>query len=120
MSRLRFVYPSFPETTAEEIEACEAAWTFYGGIFRVVIPDNTKAIVQHADPLAPIINPAFLEYSQARGFHIDATRVRRPKDKDHASHCTSVARFGWTLGKRLRPESLRPWLLAGGFSPGCS
>ena len=43
-----------------------------------------------------------------------------PWQKDHASHCTSVARFGWTLGKRLRPESLRPWLLAGGFSQGCS
>jgi len=45
---------------------------------------------------------------------------RSPNLKDQASHCTSFARFGWTLGKRPRPESLRPWLLTGGLSPGCS
>ena len=29
----------------------------------------------------PRINRAFLEYAQARGFHIDPTRVRHPRDK---------------------------------------
>ena len=80
-SRYRFVYPTFEETTARAIEACEAAWTFFGGIFTVLIPDNTKAIITQADPLAPRITPAFLEYAQARHFHIDAARVRHPRDK---------------------------------------
>jgi len=80
-SRYRFVYPVFRETTETAIEACEMAWTFFGGVFKVLIPDNTKAIVQKADPLSPKISPAFLEYSQARGFVIDTTRVRSPKDK---------------------------------------
>ena len=75
-SRHRFVYPTFEETTARAIEACEAAWEFFGGIFTVLIPDNTKAIVIDADPLAPRITPAFLEYAQARHFHIDPARVR--------------------------------------------
>src|SRR5688572_24603305 len=44
-SRHRFVYPTFEETTARAIEACEAAWDFFGGIFKVIIPDNTKAIL---------------------------------------------------------------------------
>ena len=44
-SRHRFVYPTFEETTARAIEACEAAWDFFGGIFTVLIPDNTKAII---------------------------------------------------------------------------
>ena len=51
-SRHRFVYPTFEETTARAIEACEAAWEFYGGIFKVLIPDNTKAIVVDANPWA--------------------------------------------------------------------
>ena len=51
-SRHRFVYPTFEETTARAIEACEAAWEFFGGIFTVLIPDNTKAIIVEADPLA--------------------------------------------------------------------
>jgi hypothetical protein len=80
-SRYRFVYPCFQETTASAIEACEAAWEFFGGVFRTLIPDNTKAIVQTADPLEPLITPAFLEYAQARGFHLDVARVRRPRDK---------------------------------------
>ena len=61
-SRHRFVYPCFRETTAGAIDACEAAWAFFGGIFRVLIPDNTKAIVHTADALEPRLVDAFLEY----------------------------------------------------------
>jgi transposase len=81
LSRHRFVYPVRRETTASAIEACEAAWGFFGGVFKVVIPDNTKAIVTTADSLEPRIARDFLEYSQSRGFHVDPTRVRSPKDK---------------------------------------
>jgi hypothetical protein len=28
------VYPTFEETTARAIEACEAAWEFFGGVFK--------------------------------------------------------------------------------------
>lgn len=81
LSRYRFVYPCFTETTESAIEACEAAWEFYGGVFRVLVPDNTKTIVNEADPLEPKCVLAFLEYAQARGFHVDPTRARSPKDK---------------------------------------
>ena len=43
LSRYRFVYPVFRETTETAIEACEAAWAFFHGIFRVLIPDNTES-----------------------------------------------------------------------------
>ena len=81
VSRYRFAWPIEQETTASAIEACVAAWDFYGGIFGVLKPDNTKAIVTTADALTPRITTAFLEYAQARGFHIDPARVRSPKDK---------------------------------------
>lgn len=81
LSRFRFVWPVFQETTASAIEACEEAWDFYGGIFHVLIPDNTRAIVTQADPLGARITPAFLEYAQARAFHIDPARARSPRDK---------------------------------------
>ena len=81
LSRHRFVYPVFQETTATAIEACEAAWSFFGGIFQALIFDNTKTVVIHADPLEPRLNRGFLEYAQTRGFVIDATRVRTPTDK---------------------------------------
>jgi len=81
LTRHRFVYPVFTEQTADAIEACEVAWEYFGGIFRVIIPDNTKAIVNIPDPLDPVINIAFQEYSQHRGFFIDPARVRAPQDK---------------------------------------
>lgn len=81
LSRHRFAYPVFQETTATAIEACEAAWSFFGGIFQALIFDNTKTVVVKAHPLEPRLNRGFLEYAQTRGFVIDATRVRTPTDK---------------------------------------
>jgi transposase len=91
-SRHRFVYPVPEETTATAIEACEAAWGFFGGVFKVVIPDNTKTIVNEADPLEPKLNQDFLEYAQSRGFHIDPTRVRSPKDKARVERAVQPVR----------------------------
>ena len=101
-SRHRLVYPCFRETTATAIEACEAAWAFFGGVFHVVIPDNTKTIVQKADPLAPLINQTFLEYAQARGFHIDPTRSRSPKDKARVERSVQPVREDCFRGERLQ------------------
>jgi transposase len=101
VSRHRFVYPISRETTAEAITACEAAWAFFGGIFRVLIPDNTKAIVQTADPVAPRIVAAFLEYAQARGFHIDPARVRHPKDKGRVERAVQPVREDCYAGEVL-------------------
>lgn len=102
VSRYRFVWPCFHETTAEAIAACEAAWEFYGGVFRVLVPDNTKAIVTKADPLEPLLSTAFLEYAQARGFVIDPTRVRRAKDKARVERSVRDVRDDCYGGERLR------------------
>ncbi len=100
-SRHRFVWPCFQETTAEAIEACEQAWQFFGGVFRVLLPDNTKAIVQRADPLDPLINAAFLEYAQARGFVIDPARVRKPRDKGRVERAVQTVRDDCFAGETL-------------------
>lgn len=91
-SRHRFVWPVFKETTATAIEACEEAWAFFGGIFHVLIPDNTATIVDHADPLDPRFNATFLEYAQDRGFHVDPARVRRARDKGRVERAVPSVR----------------------------
>ena len=109
-SRHRFVYPTFEETTARAIEACEAAWAFFGGVFKVLIPDNTKAIIVDADPLAPRITPAFLEYAQARHFHIDPARVRHPRDKGRVERAVPGVRDDCFAGEVLTTlEDARAW-----------
>lgn len=101
VSRYRFVYPCLEETTAGAIEACEAAWEYYGGVFGVLVPDNTKAIVNEADPLEPKCVLAFLEYAQARGFHVDPTRVRSPKDKARVERSVRDTRDDCFAGEKL-------------------
>lgn len=101
LSRHRFVYPVFQETTATGIEACEAAWEFFGGVFKAVIVDNTKAIVEIADPVKPKIVQGFLEYAQARGFAVDTTRVRSPKDKARVERTVPTVRDDCYGGERL-------------------
>src|SRR5438552_3605313 len=109
VSRYRFVYPCFPETTASAVEACEAAWEFYGGVFRTLIPDNTKAIVQDPDALEPRITRAFLEYAQARGFQIDPARARHPRDKARTERAVRDVRDDGFAGEHLQNlEMARP------------
>jgi hypothetical protein len=115
-SRHRFVWPCLQETTHSAIEACEAAWEFFGGVFAVLISDNTKAIVQHADPLDPLLNPTFLEYAQTRGFVIDATRVRHARDKGRVERSVSTVRDDCFAGEHLATitqarEHARHWCL---------
>jgi transposase len=113
-TRYRFVYPVLRETTESAIEACEAAWTFFGGIFKSVVVDNTKAIVHTADPLHPRLVDGFVEYSQARGFVIDTARVRHPKDKARVERAVQTVRDDCFGGERLRSieqaaEHARRW-----------
>lgn len=92
VSRHRFVWPIARETTEESIAACEAAWAFFGGVFKTLIPDNTKAIVEIPDPTQPKIVRAFLEYSEARDFFVDPARVRRPQDKGRVERAVPTVR----------------------------
>ena len=67
LSRHCFVWLTHRQTVADVIDGFEAAWAFFGGVFRTVIPDNMKAIVDGADPLEPRLNQAFVEYAQRAG-----------------------------------------------------
>src|SRR3972149_2217012 len=102
LTRHRFVYPVFTEQTADAIEACEAAWAYFGGIFRVLTPDNTKAIVNIAAPLDPVINITFQEYAQNRGFFIDPTRIRAPRDKGRVERAVQSTRDDCFAGEKLK------------------
>ena len=115
-SRHRFVWPCFKETTASAIEACEQAWSFFGGVFRVLLPDNTKAIVTRADPLDALLNETFLEYAQARGFVVDPARVRAPRDKGRVERAVPGVRDDCFAGETLHTigegcELARRWCL---------
>jgi transposase len=98
-SRHCFVWLTFEQTTAATIEGCEAAWAFFAGVFRTVIPDNMSAIVDKANPLEPRLNQAFVEYAQARGFAIDPARVRSPQDKPRVERAVHYVKGSFFAGE---------------------
>jgi transposase len=98
-SRHMFVWLTFSQTTADVIEGIELAWAYFGGIFPVLIPDNLSPVITKAEPTEPRINDTFLEYSQARGFLIDAARVRRPRDKARCERQVPFVRSRFFAGE---------------------
>lgn len=113
-SRHMFCWLTFEQTTAAVIEGFEAAWIYFGGVFRVVIPDNLKPVVNKADATAPTFNVAFREYAQSRGFVIDPARVGRPTDKPRVESAVKYVRGagfkgeGW-VGLEEGREGLIRW-----------
>ncbi|HLX88944.1 MAG TPA: IS21 family transposase [Acidimicrobiales bacterium] len=98
-SRHQFVWPTFSQTTEAVIEGLEAAWRYFGGVFPVVVPDSMTAIVVKADNIAPRFNDTFLEYTQSRGFGIDAARVRTPTDKPKVERAVPYVRRNFFAGE---------------------
>jgi transposase len=101
-SRHMFLWPTYRQTLADVIAGFEAAWTFFGGVFAVAIPDNMKAIVTTAHPTEPKLNDAFREYAHARGFAIDPARVRSPKDKPRVERMVQYVRSNFYAGEQFR------------------
>src|ERR1700712_259940 len=64
LSRHMFVFLSYSQTLAAVIAGCEAAWAFFGGVFKVLIPDNLKPVVTDADAVNPRLSTGWLDYAQ--------------------------------------------------------
>ncbi|HEX9683888.1 MAG TPA: IS21 family transposase [Acidimicrobiales bacterium] len=99
VSRYSFVWLAHRQTIDDVIAGFEAAWVFYGGVFKTVIPDNMKTIVDKANPLEPRLNQAFVEYAQARGFVVDPARVRSPQDKPRVERTVPFVRQSFFAGE---------------------
>jgi transposase len=98
-SRHMFVWPSFSQTLAAVIDGCEAAWTFFGGVFAVLIPDNLTPVVTNADAVNPTLSVGWLDYAQARGFVTDPARVRSPRDKPRVERVVPFVRNNFFAGE---------------------
>lgn len=99
VSRHMFVWLSFRQTLANVIAGCEAAWAFFGGIFKVLVPDNLKPVVINTDPVNSTFSDGWLDYAQARGFGTDPARVRSPRDKPRVERTVQYVRGNFFAGE---------------------
>lgn len=56
-------------------------YMYFGGVTRILIPDNLKTGVEKPDWYTPIINKTYHEMAEHYGTAVLPARVRKPKDK---------------------------------------
>ncbi len=99
VSRHMFVWLTYSQTLVAMIAGCEAAWDFFGGVFKVLIPDNLKAVVTDADAVNPRLSTGWLDYAQHVGFATDPARVRTPQDKPRVERAVQYVRGNFWAGE---------------------
>lgn len=66
------------------------AFTYYGGVTRIIAPDNLKTGVQGIKWYIPIINKTYHEMAEHYGTAIIPCRVRAPKDKSSVERSVGI------------------------------
>jgi transposase len=74
------------------------ALTYYGGVPRMIVPDNCKTAVKTPRYCEPVINGAYWELAQHYEVAIVPARVRKPKDKPIVEQSVGWLET-WLLGK---------------------
>ena len=86
---LRFVESmDLPTTLREHVNA----FHHLGGVARVCLYDNFKAVVLRHDAEGPLYNPKFLAFATHYGFRPQACQVRRPQTKGKVERKFSLCR----------------------------
>jgi transposase len=91
-SRHQFLYPVLGEDSAAWLEGHVAAFTFFGGVPKRIVPDNLSAGVLRADRYDPRLNRAYGELARYYGCVIDPSRVATPTDKPRVERNVRYAR----------------------------
>ena len=100
-SRHMFVWLTHSQTLEAVIAGCEAAWAYFGGVFKILIPDNMSPIVADADPVNPRFTTGWLDYAQHCGFATDAARVRKATDKPRVERTVPYVRSNFFAGEEF-------------------
>ncbi len=66
------------------------AFKFFGGVTRILIPDNLKTGVDQSSWYTPVINKTYHEMAEHYGTAVIPARVRKPKDKPNAEGAVGV------------------------------
>ena len=90
---------AFPnEQEPNWITANVNALHYYGGVPRIIEPDNVKTAVKTPKYYEPVINSAYWELSQHYAVAVVPARVRKPKDKPLVEQTVGWLET-WLLGK---------------------
>jgi transposase len=99
-SNYTYAEATWTQTLADWIGSHSRAFAFFGGVPKLVVPDNLKSAVSKASFYDPDINPTYLDLVNHYGTVVIPARVRRPKDKAKVETAVQIVER-WILA-RLR------------------
>jgi len=80
-SNYTYAEATWSQSLPDWIASHSRAFIFFGGVPRVLVPDNLKAGVKKASFYEPDINPTYLDLANHYATVVIPARVRKPKDK---------------------------------------
>ena len=83
-SSYTFCEATWSQTSRDWIASHTRMFEFFGGVPRIVVPDNLKSAVTKADRVAPVINESYSAMCRYYGTHPFPARPREPRDKSKA------------------------------------
>ena len=78
-------------------------YAYFGGVTRILIPDNLKTGVEKPDWYTPVINKTYHEMAEHYGTAVIPARVRKPKDKPFVEGTVGVIST-WILAALRRQQ----------------
>ena len=76
-----FTEATWTQSLPDWIVSHARAFAYFGGVPRIVVPDNLKTGITKACFYEPDINPTYLDMANHYGTVVIPARVRKPKDK---------------------------------------
>jgi transposase len=103
-SRHMFVRPVLKMDQRAWVAAHVAAFSFFGGAPRRLVPDNLKTGVDRPDLYDPKLNRAYDELASHYGCLIDPARASKPKDKPRVERQMPYIRDSYWRGRSFEGE----------------
>jgi transposase len=106
-SRHLFVWPTLVMDQRAWTEAHVAAFEFFGGLVRRLVPDNLRTGVTKPDLYDPKINRSYAELAEHYGVLVDPARARRPRDKARVERPMPYVRDSYWRGRETTFTSVK-------------
>ena len=109
-----FAYAYPDQTAASWLDGQHRAFVAFGGVPKIGVPDNPKALVAKPDRYEPRLSRIYSEFAEHYGIAIVPARVRKPRDKGAVEGAVKIVEMRILAAARDRIfdnlEALNAWL----------
>jgi transposase len=112
-----FAYAYADQSAASWLDGQHRAFAAFGGVPKIAIPDNPKALIAHADRYEPRLTTVYADFARHYDLLVLPARVRKPKDKGAVEGAVKIVEMGILAAARDRVftslSALNVWLAEG-------